>query len=83
MFSIYTHELEDLVMGYLRKFMASQSVQVFSLVYDGMITSHCSEQLLRDAETFVEESCGLRIQLVEKPLHGLQDEPVPELACMY
>ena len=83
MFALYIHEIEDFVMGHVMDFLASQRIEVFSLIFDGVISSDCSEQLLRETEAYVEEACRFRIKLAEKPLYGLQDQPVPELACIY
>ena len=84
MFSLYTHEVEDVVMGHLRDFMALEKIEIFALIFDGMITSTCSDALLRAAEAYVEGQTGLHIKLAEKPLFGpLQNEPIPELACLH
>ena len=82
MFSLYTHEVEDIVMGYLRDFMALQKIEIFALIFDGMITSACSDPLLRAAEAYVEDQTGLHIKLAEKLLFGLQNQAIPELACL-
>ena len=82
MFSLYTHEVEDVVMGHLRDFMALQKIEIFALIFDGMITSACSDAILRAAEAYVEDQTGLHIKLAEKPLFGLQNQPIPELACL-
>ena len=73
---------ERLKPGYLRDFMALQNIEIFALIFDGMITSACSDPLLRAAEAYVEDQTGLHIKLAEKPLFGLQNQPIPELACL-
>ena len=47
-----------------------------------MITSECSEALLQGAEAHIADY-GWSIKLAEKPLYGLQDQQIPELAVLY
>ena len=82
MFSLYTHELEDCVMEKIREYIWSQRVDIFAQIHDGLITSESSDDLLRGAENQVAEF-GWQIRLVKKPLHGLQDKQIPELAPLY
>ena len=81
-FSIYTQEIEDCVMEKIREYIWSQGIDIFSLIHDGLIISACSDELLRGAEDHIAQ-CGWHIRLVEKPLHGLQDQPIPELSPLY
>lgn len=58
------------------------NVEVFALIHDGLICSDASDALLRGAEAHLAEY-GWQIQLLEKPLYGLQNEQIPELAPLY
>ena len=42
----------------------------------------CGDKLLRGIEDYIAQH-GCDIRLAEKPLHGLQDAPIPELAPIY
>ena len=75
-FAIYTQEIEDCVMEKIREYLWSQNVKIYSLIHDGMITSDCSEYLLRGAEEHIADY-GWAIKLAEKPLFGLQDQQIP------
>ena len=75
-FAIYAQELENCVLDVLREFFTSQGIDVYALIFDGLITSACSDELLRGAEAFVFERSGFKIQLAEKPLYGLQNAPI-------
>ena len=81
-FAIYTQEIEDCVMEKIREYIWSQGVDIYSLIHDGLITSACSDELLRGAEDHIAQ-CGWHIRLAEKPLYGLQDQPIPELSPLY
>ena len=81
-FSIYTQEIEDCVMEKIREYIWAQGIQIFCLIHDGLITSECSNELLRGIENHVAEY-GWKIRLDEKPLYGLQEQPIPELAPLY
>ena len=81
-FAIYTQEIEDCVMEKIREYIWSQGIDIYSLIHDGLITSACSDQLLRGIEDYIAQH-GWDIRLAEKPLHGLQDAPIPELAPIY
>ena len=37
----------------IREYLWSQNVKIYSLIHDGMITSDCSEYLLRGAEEHI------------------------------
>lgn len=82
LFAIMTHEVEDCVIEKIREYLDMCNVSVFSLIHDGMICSDASDALLRGAEAHLAEY-GWDIQLLEKPLYGLQDERIPELAPLY
>ena len=45
-----------------------------------LIASACNGELLRGVERRVLECTGYAISLAEKPLFGMQDAPIPELA---
>ena len=77
-FSIYTQEIEDCVMEKIREYIWSQDIDIFSMIHDGLIISACSDELLRGAENYIFQY-GWKIRLAEKPLYGLQDQPIPEL----
>ena len=81
-FAIYTQEIEDWVMEKVREYIWSQGIEIYSLIHDGLITSACTDQLLRGIEDYIAQH-GWDIRLAEKPLHGLQDAPIPELAPIY
>ena len=82
MVSLYTHELEDCVMEKIREYIWSQRADIYAQIQDGLITSESSDDLLRGTENYVAEF-GWHIRLAEKPLYGLQDQPIPELAPLY
>ena len=77
-FSIKMQDVEAQCIHELCKFLSRRGAQIYAIVHDGIIISTAS--LMREAEAHVWETCGYRISLVEKPLHGLQNDPVPELA---
>ena len=81
-FAIYTQEIEDCVMEKIREYIWSQGINIYSLIHDGLITSACSDELLRGIEDYIAQH-GWDIRLAEKPLHDLQDAPIPELAPIY
>ena len=81
-FAIYTQEIEDWVMEKVREYIWSQGIEIYSLIHDGLITSACTDELLRGIEDYIAQH-GWDIRLAEKPLHGLQDAPIPELAPIY
>ena len=81
-FSIYTQEIEDCVMEKIREYIWAQGINIFSLIHDGLITSACSDELLRGAENHIAQY-GWKIRLAEKPLYGMQDKPIPELSPLY
>ena len=66
----------------VREYIWSQGVDIFALIHDGLITSECNDELLRGAEDHIAQY-GWHIRLAEKPLYGLQDQPIPELAALY
>ena len=68
--------------GSLSEYIWSQGINIYSLIHDGLITSACSEQLLRGIADYIAQH-GWDIRLAEKPLHWLQDAPIPELAPLY
>ena len=68
-FAIYTQEIEDCVMEKIREYIWSQGIDIYSLIHDGLITSACSDQLLRGIEDYIAQH-GWDIRLAEKPLHG-------------
>ena len=81
-FSIYQHELEDCVIEKIMEYLLSQNIDIFSLIYDGLIVSDCSEEIMRGAEAYVLQF-GWTIRLAEKPLYGLHNQKIPELAPLY
>ena len=81
-FAIYTQEIEDCIMQKIREYLWSQGVNIYALIHDGLITSECNEDLLRRIEAEIAE-WGWHIRLAEKPLYGLQDQQIPELAPLY
>ena len=78
MFAIITHMEEDKAMKIIRDYLTENGVQIFALIYDGLIASSCRDTLLRGAEERLAES-GFDLKLEEKPLYGMQDEPISEL----
>ena len=81
-FSILTQEIEDCVVEKVREYLGSEGIDIFALIHDGLIISDSSEELLRGAEAHVAQY-GWQIRLVEKPLRGLQNQPIEELAPLY
>ena len=77
-----THELEDCVIEKIMEYLLSQNIDIFSLIYDGLIVSDCSEDIMRGAEAYVLQF-GWTIRLAEKPLYGLHNQKIPELAPLY
>ena len=61
----------------IREYIWSQGIDIYSLIHDGLITSACSDQLLRGIEDYIAQH-GWDIRLAEKPLHGLQDGAAPD-----
>ena len=84
MFAIITHEIEEKVTRELtRWFRVEKEISVFSLIHDGFIASKCSVELLREAEAHIKDLMSIDIQLLEKPMYGLQEHRIPELEPLY
>ena len=81
-FAILTHTEEFKIMKQFMRFVSKQEITVFSLIHDGAIISESSDDLLRDAESYIKKKTGYSIELLEKPLFGLQDKPIKELECL-
>jgi|EP00966_Prymnesium_polylepis_P317391 hypothetical protein len=77
-FAIITHMVENNAMKIIRDYMAENNIEMFAQIYDGLITSKCSETLLRGAEERL-SLYGFDLKLKEKPLYGLQDSTITEL----
>jgi hypothetical protein len=80
-FSILTHEQEDLCMRAIREYVKEMKVIIYSLIHDGLILSECTDELLRGAEQRVFDKTGYSIKLAEKPLYGKQYDEIKELKC--
>ena len=82
-FAIVTQELQDRVLCEIDRSMKQQGWRVPSLILDGLHVDHRDdadlEAAMRQAERDVLERTSYRIRLLEKPLYGLQDAPIPEL----
>lgn len=81
-FAILTHTEEYKVMRAFMEFVTEKGIKVFSLIHDGAIISESSDELLRDAESHIEKETGYSVELLEKPLFGLQNDPIEELECL-
>ena len=82
-FSLVTQELQDSVLGEIDRSFQEQGWSVPSLIFDGLHVDHRDdadlEVAIRVAERRVFERTSYRIRLLEKPLYGLQDAPIPGL----
>ena len=75
-FCIAIHDIEAQCIVEICRYMSRQKVQVFAVIHDGVITSQCNDELIKGAQDAVEKVCGYKLVLVEKPLHGLQDQAI-------
>jgi len=82
--SYLTCEWEDEVMCHVVPAIEARGARVDALIYDGCHAADGGNSPidLRAVEADVLGACGLRIRLEEKPLFGLQDEYLIELASL-
>ena len=82
-FALITQELQDRVLLQADRAFRELGWCVASLIFDGMLVKHREDANLAETLRLVEESVlehtSYRIQLLEKPLYGQQDAPIPEL----
>ena len=81
-FAIVTQDLQDRILGEIDRSFTSHGWVVPSLIFDGLHVKHRDdadlEAAMRTAERDVLDRTSYRIQLLEKPLYGLQDAPIKE-----
>ena len=82
-FALITQERQDRVLLQADRAFRELGWCVASLIFDGMLVKHREDanlaETLRLVEASVLEHTSYRIQLLEKPLYGQQDAPIPEL----
>ena len=84
-FAIVTQELQDRTLAEVDRSFQEHGWTVASLIFDGLHVEHREdaelEEAMRAVERTVLERTSYHIQLLEKPLYGLQDAAVPEFGA--